>query len=94
MCTYSIAIDDLLPHASLHCAATGEMVKGSYSIAGRQWCMSLSDEGEKFYIKITVACYYDIVCMTYRIVSNLTDISNYPDTISNYFFTSNYTDSQ
>ena len=27
----------------------------------------------------------------YRIVSNLTDISNYPDTISNYLFTSNYT---
>ena len=27
----------------------------------------------------------------YRIVSNLTDISNYPDTILNYFFTSNYT---
>ena len=28
MCTHSI--DDLLPHAPLHCAATGEMVKGSY----------------------------------------------------------------
>ena len=28
---------------------------------------------------------------SYRIVSNLTDISNYPDTISNYFFTSIYT---
>ena len=27
MCTHSI--DDLLPHAPLHCAATGEMVKGS-----------------------------------------------------------------
>ena len=27
----------------------------------------------------------------YRIVSNLTDISNFPDTISNYFFTSDYT---
>ena len=27
----------------------------------------------------------------YRIASNLMDISNYPDTISNYFFTSNYT---
>ena len=24
------SIDDLLPHAPLHCAATGEMVKGSY----------------------------------------------------------------
>ena len=30
MCTHSI--DDLLPHAPLHCAATGEMVKGSYKI--------------------------------------------------------------
>ena len=30
MCTHSI--DDLLPHAPLHCAATGEMVKGSYII--------------------------------------------------------------
>ena len=30
MCTHSI--DDLLPHAPLHCAATGEMVKGSYTI--------------------------------------------------------------
>ena len=28
MCTHSI--DDLLPHAPLHYAATGEMVKGSY----------------------------------------------------------------
>ena len=28
MCTHSI--DDPLPHAPLHCAATGEMVKGSY----------------------------------------------------------------
>ena len=28
MCTHSI--DDLFPHAPLHCAATGEMVKGSY----------------------------------------------------------------
>ena len=28
-CTHSI--DDLLPHAPLHCAATGEMVKCSYS---------------------------------------------------------------
>ena len=27
----------------------------------------------------------------YRIASNLMDISNYPDIISNYFFTSNYT---
>ena len=27
MCTH--CIDDLLPHAPLHCAATGEMVKGS-----------------------------------------------------------------
>ena len=27
MCTHSI--DDLLPHAPLHYAATGEMVKGS-----------------------------------------------------------------
>ena len=27
----------------------------------------------------------------YRIVSNLTDISNYPDTILNYLFTYNYT---
>ena len=27
MCTHSI--DDLLPHAPFHCAATGEMVKGS-----------------------------------------------------------------
>ena len=26
-----------------------------------------------------------------RIAPNLMDISNYPDTISNYFFTSNYT---
>ena len=24
------SIDDLLPHAPLHCAATGEMVKGSF----------------------------------------------------------------
>ena len=30
MCTHSI--DDLLPHASLHYAATGEMVKGSYKL--------------------------------------------------------------
>ena len=30
MCTHSI--DDLLPHAPLHYAATGEMVKGSYII--------------------------------------------------------------
>ena len=29
--------------------------------------------------------------MHYHIVSNLTDISNYSDTIFNYFFTSNYT---
>ena len=29
MCTHSI--DDLLPHAPLHYAATGEMVKGSFS---------------------------------------------------------------
>ena len=28
MCTHSI--DNLLPHAPLHYAATGEMVKGSY----------------------------------------------------------------
>ena len=28
MCTHSI--DDLLPHAPLHYAATGEMVKGSF----------------------------------------------------------------
>ena len=28
MCTHSI--DDLLPHAPLHYAATGEMVKSSY----------------------------------------------------------------
>ena len=28
MCTHYI--DDLLPHAPLHCAAAGEMVKGSY----------------------------------------------------------------
>ena len=28
MCTHSF--DDLLPHAPLHYAATGEMVKGSY----------------------------------------------------------------
>ena len=28
MCRHSI--DDLLPHAPLHCAATGEMVKGSF----------------------------------------------------------------
>ena len=32
-----------------------------------------------------------IIECEYRIVSNLTDNSNYPDTISNYFFTSNYT---
>ena len=31
MCTHSV--DDLLPHAPLHCAATGEMVKCSL-IAG------------------------------------------------------------
>ena len=30
MCTHST--DDLLPHAPIHCAATGEMVKGSYNI--------------------------------------------------------------
>ena len=28
MCTHSI--DNLLPHAPLHCAATGETIKGSY----------------------------------------------------------------
>ena len=34
MCTHSI--DDLLPHAPLHCAATGEMVKGSLPRAHAQ----------------------------------------------------------
>ena len=32
-----------------------------------------------------------VLAMIYRIVSNLTDISNYPDTILNDLFTSNYT---
>ena len=30
---YTHSIDDLLPHAPLHYAATGEMVKGSYKAA-------------------------------------------------------------
>ena len=30
MCTHSI--DDLLPHAPLHYAATGEIVKGSLNV--------------------------------------------------------------
>ena len=34
MCTHSI--DDLLPHAPLHYASTGEMVKGSYYISGKR----------------------------------------------------------
>ena len=34
---------------------------------------------------------YTCTVVKYCIVSNLMDNSNYPDTISNYFFTSNYT---
>ena len=37
MCTHSI--DDLLPHAPLHYAATGEMVKGSYMYKYVYICM-------------------------------------------------------
>ena len=40
-------------------------------------------------VTLTILC-YTTECI-YRIASNLTDISNYPDTISNQFFTANYT---
>ena len=42
MCTHSI--DDLLPHAPLHYAATGEMVKGSYNIIVFNICMSINNK--------------------------------------------------
>ena len=45
----------------------------------------------------SASCYYGVTygeIMMHRIVSNLTDISNYPDTISNYFLPLIILDSQ
>ena len=78
----SLVMKEAMKNQKLHHVSIAIISFGFLVIKHQKWACLL---------KIFAAHFTWVHTFNYRIVSNLTDISNYPDTTSNYYFTSNYT---